>query len=159
MNTPLAIRLARPSDALALTDLVLRSKRSNGYDDAFMAACTEELSVTISDIEVGLYWIAARDIPLGCVCLDPKGESGQISAFFVDPDAKRQGIGQLLWQHVKREAQALGIIRLSLDADPAAVPFYNALGFEVIGETPSGSIPNRMLPLMAIELDRQPSRA
>ncbi len=43
-NTPATIRLARPEDAATVTALAFRSKASNGYDAAFMAACRDELT-------------------------------------------------------------------------------------------------------------------
>ena len=38
------IRLARPPEAATMTSLAFRSKASNGYDAAFMAACQAELT-------------------------------------------------------------------------------------------------------------------
>lgn len=67
----LEIRRARPDEADALTDLSMRSKRSNGYDDAFMEACREELTVTPKRLAEGEYWVAVADDICGCVCLLP----------------------------------------------------------------------------------------
>ena len=150
------IRLARPEDAEALTDLSLRSKASNGYDEAFMSACREELTVTEKSLAEGEYWVAESGDICGCACLaaDPDGHAGEIHAFFIDPDCQRRGIGRLLWQKVLERAKAQGLERLYLDADPAAVPFYEAMGFTVVGESPSGSIPGRSLPYMTLDLGR-----
>ncbi len=52
------IRRARRDEAGVLTELSLRSKRSNGYGDAFMAACREELTVTGARMSQGEYWVA-----------------------------------------------------------------------------------------------------
>ena len=40
------IRRALETEGAALSDLSIRSKQSNGYDDAFMDACRDELAVT-----------------------------------------------------------------------------------------------------------------
>jgi len=148
------LRRARSQDAETLTDLSIRSKRSNGYDDAFMAACRAELTVSEADIAHAEYWIAESGAVLGCACLlaDPDGRAGVIHAFFIDPDRQRQGIGRLLWQKLLERARAKGMVELRLDADPNAVPFYQALGFETVGECPSGSIAGRTLPHMMIAL-------
>jgi len=147
---PLTIRPARVEDADLLTDLVLRSKQSNGYDDAFMAACVAELAVTPQVLEEEQYWVAEDDGLAGCAALltDPSGKSGEVTAFFTDPARKRQGIGRKLWERFADAARSAGVKTLRLDADPAAVPFYQAIGFEVVGEVPSGSIPGRSLPHM-----------
>jgi hypothetical protein len=42
--------------------------------------------------------------------------------------------------------RVLGAVRVELDSDPFAVGFYEAMRCEVFGETPSDSIPGRMLP-------------
>ena len=52
-----------------------------------------------------------------------------------------------------QRAKDQGLEILHLDADPFAVPFYESLGFKVVSETPSGSIPGRTLPKMEIRLD------
>ena len=51
MDTGFTIRKATLDDCTALTDLCMRSKQSNGYDDVFMAMCAEELKVRDSWIE------------------------------------------------------------------------------------------------------------
>lgn len=146
------IRRATSQDAQALTALVFASKRSNGYDDAFMAACVDELAVTSDDIAQTLYWVAEDTQVMGCVSLDVQGTTGKISAFFVAPDHKRKGVGRALWQVLRKAAQDAGLSELVLDSDPQAVPFYTALGFTTIRQTPSGSIPGRMLPHMQLVL-------
>ena len=148
------IRRARPKEAGVLTDISMRAKQSNGYDDAFMAACRAELAVTPSSMTEGEYWVAETDVVCGCVCLidNLDGVSGEVHAFFIDPAMQRRGIGRLLWRKVVERAKSRGLKRLHLDADPAAVPFYEAMGFAVVGEAPSGSIEGRMLPRMEIQL-------
>lgn len=153
----LLIRPARPEEAGVLIELSLRSKRSNGYDEEFMAACREELTVTDERLAEGEYWVAESDIVCGCACLlaDPDSRSGEVHAFFIDPEWQRKGIGRLLWQKLVERAKAKGLTELHLDADPFAVPFYKALGFRVTGEVPSGSIAGRVLPHMEMTLDRR----
>ena len=154
----ISIRPAVAEDAAALSALSMRSKQSNGYDDTFMQACRQELTVTPVQLESGGWWVAESaqsggDEYCGCVCLrDSLDGTGEVHAFFIDPAWQRRGIGRKLWKKVLECAHAQRITRIILDADPAAVPFYRALGFETIGEKPSGSIVGRMLPHMAISL-------
>ncbi len=148
------IRQARPDEAEVLTDLSIRSKRSNGYNDAFMEACREELTVTPSRMAEGEYWVAETDVVCGCVCLaeSVEGGSGEVHALFIDPDMRRRGVGKLLWLKVVELAKSKGMTKLHLDADPFAVSFYEAMGFVVVGKAPSGSIKGRMIPKMEILL-------
>lgn len=146
------IRRATPTDAIALTDLIFRSKASNGYDAAFMESCREELRVTVGKLNAAEYWVADRNSLAGCVALVINGAVAEVENFFVDPNYQRQGIGRKLWDIAKARAAEAGCDRMVLDADPEAVPFYEAMGFKTIGESPSGSIPGRMLPLMQLQL-------
>lgn len=148
------VRRARSDEMEALTELSLTSKQSNGYDDAFMAACREELTVTPDRMLEGEYWVADADGLLGCACLavDGDGNSAEVHAFFIDPKSKRMGIGRLLWNKLLQRAREHGVTDLRLDADPSAVPFYEAIGFTTVGEAPSGSIPGRTIPHMTMSL-------
>ena len=153
-RTRVPLRRAVAADALALSDLAIRSKRSNGYDETFMAACRDELTVTTEDLEADEYWIVGGTDMHGFAalrCSDAAG-LGEVHAFFVDPDRQRLGVGRRLWDELVARARSRGLTELRLDADPAAVPFYREMGLETIGESPSGSIPGRVLPRMAIRL-------
>lgn len=94
------LRQARLDEADLLSDLAMRSKQSNGYDDEFMARCRDELTVTRQSLALAELWVAEADRICGCVGLsvDEAGNSGEVFSFFVDPDFKRRGIGRLLWQ-------------------------------------------------------------
>ncbi|MBL4598481.1 MAG: GNAT family N-acetyltransferase [Rhizobiaceae bacterium] len=154
------IRPAKPHEAKALSDLSMRSKRSNGYDDSFMDACSEELTITENQLSSGEYWVADAGAICGCVNLSPDKTdktTGEINTFFIDLEWQRKGIGRLLWAKILEQAEQTGLSKLTLDADPFAVPFYEALGFEIVGENPSGSIPGRVLPRMSFSLNVQPA--
>lgn len=71
-----------------------------------------------------------------------------------DVDAVRQGqgIGKRMWVKLLERAQTHGLQSLRLDADPDAVPFYEAMGFQVVGDDPSGFIPGRRITRIRILL-------
>ncbi|EFL87456.1 acetyltransferase [Ahrensia sp. R2A130] len=151
---PLTIRTARPADAETMTRVTMLSKQANGYDDAFMAMCADELRVTPERLEHGRYWVAGRGEILGCASLWKADENiGEVHAFFIHPDAQGQGVGRALWQVLLAAAKADGITSLRLDSDPEAEGFYKRLGFKTTGRSPSGSIPGRTIPLMELHLD------
>jgi N-acetylglutamate synthase-like GNAT family acetyltransferase len=152
------IRSARPEDAQTLTDLSMLSKRSNGYDDAFMALCVDELRITTHHIKTARYWVAESDIICGCVCLRiaSDGMAGAVEAFFVHPDRQGSGVGKMLWLQILQHAENHSVRNLHLDADPYAEGFYRKLGFHTVGQVPSGSIPGRTIPHMVLTIS-QPS--
>lgn len=131
-----------------MTVLAFRSKASNGYDAAFMEACRAEITCCIDDDPRLRTWLAesAEGRVLGFFQLRLDGTMAEIRAIFVEPRAKRSGIGRQLWAKLETEAASLGATAIGADADPVAVPFYLAMGMAVVGQVPSGSIPGRFLP-------------
>ena len=143
------LRRARPGEAASLTDLAFRSKASNGYDAAFMEACRAELTYTAATMAAGETWVAEADGALvGFFDLRPTADGMEVFAIFVEPACRGGGVGRALWGKLEARARAAGSGAIGLDADPFAVRFYRAMGCEIVGEAPSGSIPGRMLPRM-----------
>ncbi len=131
-----------------ITPLAFRSKASNGYDAAFMAACRAELTFDAGSFARGETWLYedAAGRVLGFFDLRLEDGTAEVYALFVEPDCKGAGVGRALWSMLAARAAALGAGRIGVDSDPAAVPFYLRMGMEPAGEAPSGSIPGRMLP-------------
>lgn len=147
------IRPARPEEAELLTALVLRSKAHWGYDEAFIDACREEL--TLDEAALGRLDTAVAEEGgqvLGFAALAAEPPDGNLAMLFVEPEAIGSGVGRALFAHARGRAAALGLRRLTIEADPNAEPFYRAMGAVRIGSTPSGSIPGRELPLMEVGL-------
>ncbi|MFB7905660.1 GNAT family N-acetyltransferase [Kitasatospora sp. NPDC056076] len=147
------IRSARPDEAELLTAIALRAKAYWGYDEAFMAACREELSLDAAAVERASTLVAEEGgRVLGFAVLSGAPPSGELDLLYVEPDRIGRGVGRALFEEVRDRARALGLRRFTVDADPNAEPFYLAMGAVRIGSTPSGSIPGRELPLLAVEL-------
>ncbi|WNJ99257.1 GNAT family N-acetyltransferase [Thalassospiraceae bacterium LMO-JJ14] len=128
MKANIAIRQAREDVGEVLTGLSMRSKQSNGYDDAFMAACRDELTVNAESLRESEFWVADDDGVCGCASLtvEPDGRTGVVHSFCVEPDLRGSGIGKLLWGKLHERAEALALESLHLDADPNAEPFTEA---------------------------------
>ncbi|MFE3505066.1 GNAT family N-acetyltransferase [Kitasatospora sp. NPDC059146] len=147
------IRSARPDEAELLTAIALRAKAYWGYDEAFMAACREELTLDAAAVERASTLVAEEGgRVLGFAALNGAPPSGELDLLYVEPDRIGRGVGRALFEEVRDRARALGLRRFTVDADPNAEPFYLAMGAVRIGSTPSGSIPGRELPLLAVEL-------
>ena len=149
------IRAAHPDEAERLSALALRSKAYWGYDDAFMAACVEELTLDPAELAAHRTVVAERDgRALGFATLEGDAPSAVLGMLFVEPDAIGQGVGRRLFDHVSAVAGGLGCTGFRIDADPHAEPFYLAMGATRIGTTPSASVPGRLLPLLEVALTR-----
>ncbi|WP_055587652.1 GNAT family N-acetyltransferase [Streptacidiphilus griseoplanus] len=148
-----SIRAAVAAEAGLLTELALRSKAHWGYDEAFMASCRAELTVTAAEVAPRRARVAVEDGRiLGFTTLEGEAPQGDLGMCFVAPEAMGRGVGRLLFQAVLREAAALGFRRLEIASDPHAEAFYLAMGAVRSGSTPSGSIPGRVLPLLSCQV-------
>ncbi|MFB7757969.1 GNAT family N-acetyltransferase [Streptomyces sp. NPDC056121] len=142
----ISIRHALPEEASLLSDLALRSKAHWGYDAEFLASCREELTLRGGELASRRTAVAERNgSVVGFTTLEGEPPQGSLGMMFVDPDAIGQGIGRLLFTHVVETAQALGFTQFTIDADPNAEPFYEAMGGVLARRVPSGSIPGRTL--------------
>ncbi|MEV6972321.1 GNAT family N-acetyltransferase [Kitasatospora sp. NPDC093806] len=148
----MVIRPARPSEAAELGALALRSKAHWGYDAEFIEACRVELTLDPDVLAAGRATVVEADgRVLGFITLTGAPPEGELDMLFVEPEAIGRGIGRQLMEHLRAQAPALGFRRLTIAADPHAEPFYLAMGAVRIGTIPSGSIPGRELPLMALD--------
>lgn len=149
----IALRGARAEEADALSQIAFASKAHWGYDADFMAACREELTVSEAHIGERNVLVAERDgvlLGFGGLCPREDGEP-EIWHLFVAPEAMGQGAGRLLTEALVDKARAIGAPRLWVESDPNAESFYQACGFRRVGETPSGSIAGRTLPLLVMD--------
>ncbi|WP_063798617.1 GNAT family N-acetyltransferase [Nocardia sp. NRRL S-836] len=141
------LRRARPDEAGVLTALVRAAKAHWPYDAAFLAAVRDELTVRPGDLE--RFVIAERDgVVLGCYGIGGTPPAGELTDLWVAPGVIGTGLGRVLWDHAV--ASAAGYEYLDIDADPYAEGFYLRMGAERIGESPSGSIPGRVLPRLRV---------
>jgi GNAT superfamily N-acetyltransferase len=164
--TDFAIRAARPEEAGELGALALRSKAHWGYDAAFMEASRDELMIPADQVVARRTYVAVSRGPgpdpvvpgerrrriLGFGTIEGEPPAGELGMLFVDPPAIGRGVGGALFSHLTAVAGALGFHRLTIASDPNAEPFYLAKGAVRIGGVPSGSIPGRTLPLLALAL-------
>lgn len=151
--TVAALRPGRPEEAAGLSALAFRAKAHWGYDAAFMEACREELTVTPDDFTARRVVVAEIDgRPAGFAILDTAGRHAEMVDLWVDPQCMGAGVGRALWEDAAASARQTGHAELRVEADPHAVGFYEAMGARRVGEAPSGSVPGRMLPVLAAVL-------
>ena len=156
-DSSVTIRPARRDEARRLSELALSSKAHWGYSAEFLAKVRDELSyrgeqiesadmrfavLEVDDDAVGFY--ALKLLPAPDVELD---------SLFVEPRFIGRGFGRKLIEHAKFIACQLGARRMIIQGDPYAEKFYIAAGGVLTGQRESGSIPGRMLPTFAIDLD------
>ena len=118
-----------------------------------MEACRSELSLEPRDLQLTPIAVAERDgKPIGVAQIKVVGDEADLLKLFVEPNALHSGIGQALFAWAADMAKQLGATRLTIEADPDAAPFYRRMGACDVGQAPSGSVPGRMLPKLAVNL-------
>lgn len=146
------MRKAIVEDAPLLSDLAYRSKAHWGYDQPFMEACRDALTITADYIRsnpvyvlevdqciVGFYSFLVEDEKLDCL--------------FLEPDWIGKGLGKRMWSHVLQGAKECGLSSFTLDSDPYAEPFYLKRGAVKIGEIESTAIAGRKLPILQVSVN------
>jgi len=145
------VRPAWADEGPALTELAMEAKARWGYDEAFMALCRDELTITGRRIGCERVRVAeVGGIAAGFSAMKAGEGKASIEDLFVSPRFMGTGLGQILVDDFLDYARRHGIAAVHVEADPNAAPFYAHLGFIQCGEVPSGSIPGRMLPLMEV---------
>jgi len=134
----LEIRIAHPDDrpnlvelqrraSLAFEDGDVRQQLLDNPDlislDEEMLANNEVLVAEVGDRIVGFATIVAHD-----------GNDAELEGLFVEPTEWRKGVGSALVRAIEREAAAWGASRIHVLANEHAQAFYEAVGFNKIGE-------------------------
>jgi GNAT superfamily N-acetyltransferase len=145
------LRRARPDEAGVLSDLALAGKAYWGYGEAFLEAVRDELTFSPDDVAARHVVVAELDGAVaGFYSLVGEPPHGVLDDMWISPDRIGTGLGRVLWEHAMAAAAAAGFEHLDIDAEPYAEGFYLRMGAERIGESPSGSIPGRMLPQLRV---------
>ena len=143
------LRKPRPEERHSINAMIMRSKAHWGYDAAFMESCRDELTLSSQQLSAENVRVLADEATIaGMVMLTLDGEVADLSKLFVDPDAIGTGAGQNLYNWALDQAKLCGSSKLMIDSDPQACGFYQRMGAKIVGETPSGSIEGRFLPLL-----------
>ena len=131
----MTIREALPEDRATLVQIWLRSVRATHTflteDDiqSLLPFVRDELG---PDSELELWVLAGEE---GAV-IGFTGLSGtDVAALFLDPDHLHHGGGRMLIDHARRLKGALTVD--VNEQNPAAVRFYQAIGFETVGRSPT----------------------
>jgi GNAT superfamily N-acetyltransferase len=133
MPGDIAIRQAREDERVVLGALKLRA--SLGWGDmieeilALPGAATLEAEMSASFVaEIG-----GRTVGFATV-LSKDAQGAEMEDLFVEPDEWRKGVGRRLMAEAERRALGVGARRLQVAANPRAQRFYEACGFQVIGQ-------------------------
>ena len=151
----LFLRRAVAGDAARLTALAHRAKAHWGYPSDWMAAWSNDLTLTPSYIEQNEVWVAAiGSVVTGMCSIEDHDQIWMLEHVWVDPKYQRRGIGQGLVERALSVAFARRPGPVMVVADPNAAGFYARLGAKSAGTkgAPMPGAPDRVLPLFEFSL-------
>jgi N-acetylglutamate synthase-like GNAT family acetyltransferase len=145
------IRRARVSEREALEDLQRRSSVEGPMYRAQLEAHPDAIELPAEQIAAGLVRVAERNgVVVGfSVLFEPSDGACELDGLFVEPDQMRTGVGRRLIEDATSIARERGATRIDVVANPQALAFYAAVGFEPAGEaqTQFGPAPRMSLPV------------
>jgi GNAT superfamily N-acetyltransferase len=132
------IRIAQVLDLSALKRIYKSASLSNEGDRAALEAHPQFLEFSDRSVREGRTRVAVSDGQIvgfaTFVDAEADDKAGlEVEDLFVDPDQMRRGVATELIGDLARTARDRGHSRLVVIANPHAVPFYQAVGFEQNG--------------------------
>ena len=134
--------------------LVNRQLAPPGQRDAFEAYIARSLIEEMGRItdyyreRGGGFWVALREAKVvGMFGLErPAVEAMELRRMYVDPRARRGGIGRSLLRFAEAECRQLGARRLELstsELQPAALALYRSEGYRLVREEVADEVSNK----------------
>ena len=130
------IRQGRPEERLALIALLRRASLMNDADRDWLLAHPEVIDLPLVHLKTGRVLVAettTRRAGLAVVLTLPNGDA-ELDGLFVEPDLWRTGVGRMLLAAAEAKAREAGAAEMRVVANPEALGFYTACGFQPIGE-------------------------
>lgn len=131
----LLLRLAEPSEHRALEELQRRASLSNAGDRDALLANPDVIELPMRQITEGSVFVAEwKGAIVGFAAAEARADGDlELDGLFVDPDARRRGIGRLLVERCVAAAREGDSVALHVIGNPHAEAFYGACGFSLIG--------------------------
>jgi len=152
------IRRAVPVEAKILTELTLRSKAYWGYDDIFVAAVQQNLTITPDYVEANPVFVLEEGAQVqGFYSLKASAATDEVELdfLFIEPAGIGTGYGKQLWQHAVCTGRQTGFHTMLIEAEPQAEEFYKKMGAVRVATKPSPLahiFPGRVLPVLRFDL-------
>ena len=143
------------ADALAATAIARRAKAGWNYPPEWLERWTSALTIDPDVLTPDRSLMAIREGHVIGVCvLDWQDEHASLEHLWIDPAQQRSGIGTALVRRALGLVARSGRRLLTIESDPFAERFYQALGARRIGERPAAmpGAPDRVLPLLELDV-------
>lgn len=148
-----SFRRALPSEAGSLRDLIVRSMGHWDHPPGYLGEATRLMSLSVEDLRRDEAWVVLVDGAVaGFYRLSRSDECAEIEEFHLAPLTIGRGIGRRMFENASERARAVGARWLVWSTDTNALGFYQRMGGEVTGTTPSGIAGEEPLTCMRLDL-------
>ena len=106
-------------------------------DREALLANPDAIEIPLEQIAAGRVFVSeVSGVTVGFSAVEPRpdGET-ELDALFVEPNARRRGVGRLMVEYCARVARTRGSKALHVIGNPHSEKFYIACGFKQIGTT------------------------
>ena len=132
------MRLAKPEEAITLTQLAHESKRHWGYPDNWIRHWQDALTITPEYIQANQVFVAEDgEHIIGFYALAIADNRAELDHMWVSPDHMGTGVGKSLFVHAMRSAKGQNLTEVEILSDPNAEGFYQKMGAYRTGESAS----------------------
>lgn len=132
-----SVRPAAPSDLEALRDVYRQASLSNDSDRDLLTRHPELLEWPAAALGEGRTRVATSgEAVVGFATLGRRRDDAmtELEDLFVAPGWSRRGVGRKLVEDCLAVARAQGRAGIEVDANPAALGFYERVGFVAVGD-------------------------
>jgi len=136
-ETALLLRSAKEEEREALGALKLRATLAWGDHTRQVLLALRGADELAADLLASSFVAEIGGRIVGFATLVTKDEpDAEVEELFIEPSEWRKGIGTRLIEEAERRAGVAGAQGLRVAANPRAQAFYEACGFQAIGEVP-----------------------
>lgn len=138
---PTDVRLAQPSDAEGISQVILAALHSSNAQD-YPADVIARVASNFTP-EAVLELLKRRTVLVATqaqvIVATAALDANVVRSVFVNPLLQGQGIGRLLMTEIELRAREAGVTVLSVPASLTAEPFYSTLGFHTVRDVYHGN--------------------
>jgi len=151
----LNIRCARICDSEELTNLAIKSEAYWGYDSNFMEKFKAIYKVTEEFISDNPTFVIQEDENIvGFYGILIEKNKTSLEYLFIEPKSIGKGYGKLLWKHMVKNCEKLGVKEFEIVTSPKAKEFYIKMGAKVNGEVISLVIKENKIPRLIYTIEK-----
>jgi GNAT superfamily N-acetyltransferase len=156
----IAFRRARPDEAAAVRELVVRSMGHWNHPPGYLEEARELMDLSGADLASDEAWLVLADSVIAGFYRLSRADAAtaEIEEFHLEPPMIGRGLGRRMFEHACERARATGARWMAWSTDANTLGFYLRMGGEITGIERSGIRGDEPLTTMRLALDAGDAR-